>query len=469
MSQHRVAIVGASIAGLLTAAALAEQFDEVVLVESDQLPTQPAHRQGVPHDNQVHAMLAIGVRAMERLLPGLTEQLCAAGGVMLDAGCEVAIYEAQGWAGRVTSEAHVVSMRRTHLEHVVRQRVLTLPAVQLISGEAIGLTTAPGTRRVSGLFLAGGEQLNAELVIDASGRSSRSPAWLAAAGFGRPVEQELRSYLGYATVPARLPDGAFPDGVPAILSHPHPKNHYGSSVIPVGNGLHLFGALGVMKCYPPTERTEFLEHMDKASSPLVAELARRAEFQDEITAYRMPGTRRRLWEQLEDRPEGFAVVGDAVLSINPLYGQGMSVTAVEAATIHTLLRETGPGQPELARRMQESIVPVIEQVFQFVLGIDGRYPEAKLIGLEPIPEEMLAMGRALGELATVDVEASTALRYAVHFFADQELATTSLLTKVAERMQGRPVISHPDPGDPRTVPDILGAAPPLSSPLLGLS
>ena len=145
---HRATIIGASIGGLLTATALHDAFDDIVIVESDQLPEQPAHRAGVPQGNQVHALLAIGVRAMEQLLPGIVDELVAAGGVKMDAGCEGAIYEAEGWAGRVTSEARVVSMRRTHLEHVIRRRVLALPKVTLHAAEVTGLRASVDGRRV---------------------------------------------------------------------------------------------------------------------------------------------------------------------------------------------------------------------------------------------------------------------------------------------------------------------------------
>jgi 2-polyprenyl-6-methoxyphenol hydroxylase-like FAD-dependent oxidoreductase len=458
---RRAAIIGGSIGGLLTAAALRDSFDEVVIVERDELPAGPGYRKGVPQGHQVHALLAIGVRAMDELLPGLVDDLRRAGGVMLDAGCEVAIYEAEGWAGRVKSEAHVVSMRRTHLEPVVRRRVLELAGVTLRPGEVAGLAASPDGRRVTGVVLDTGAGIGADLVVDASGRGSSAPAWVRSLGFGTPEEQELRSYVGYATVPVELPDGVFPDGVPAILSHPHPGNHYGSSVIPVGDGLHLFGALGMMKCYPPTGREAFLAHLDKASSPLVAELARVAEFQGEIIGYRMPGTRRRLWERLADRPDGFAVLGDALMSINPLYGQGMSVAAVEAVAVRAVAQRADGSGAGLSDRIQQAVTPIVDRVFQLVCSIDGRYPDAKLIGLERMPAEMLAMGRALAELATEDVEASRAFRYAVHFFANEELMTESLIAKVVDWMgSGRSAVNN----DPGTVPRILGVAGPISVP-----
>jgi 2-polyprenyl-6-methoxyphenol hydroxylase-like FAD-dependent oxidoreductase len=468
---HRATIIGGSIGGLLTAAAIHQAFDEVVIVESDELPEQPAHRAGVPQGNQVHALLAIGVRSMEQLLPGVVDDLVAAGGVMMDAGCDVAIYEAEGWAGRVKSEAHVVSMRRTHLEHVIRGRVLELQNVELRPAEVVGLLG--DSARVTGVKLDGRSDgsadgrdgIESDLVIDSSGRGSRAPVWLEELGCTRPSDQELRSYVGYATVPVRLPEGAFPEGVPAILSHPNPGNHYGSSVIPVGDGLHLFGALGMMKCYPSTERQAFLEHMDKASSPLVAELARKAEFVGEIDGYRMPGTRRRVWTTV-GRPDGFAAVGDSVLSINPLYGQGMSVVAVEAVAIRALTMRADVHDGRLARRIQDSIEPIVERVFQLVCSIDGRYPDAKRIGLEPMPPEMVAMARAMGELATEDAEASRAFRYAVQFFANEELMSQSLITKVMEWMgSGRSVAAEYN--DPHTVPGILGVAEPATIPAFG--
>lgn len=465
-------IIGGSIGGLLTATAIHQAFDEVVIVESDDLPEQPGHRSGVPQGSQVHALLAIGVRSMEQLLPGLIDQLVEAGGVRMDAGCDVAIYEAEGWAGRVKSEAHVVSMRRTHLEHLVRRRVLELPNVTLRPGEVVGLTG--DGKRVTGVRLHGGPEIGpgigteigteipSDLVVDSSGRGSRAPVWLAELGCARPEDQELRSYVGYATVPVRLPDGAFPDGVPAILSHPNPANHYGSSVIPVDDGLHLFGALGMMKCYPPTEREAFLAHLDKASSPLVAELARKAEFVGEITGYRMPGTRRRLWTGIE-RPDGFAAVGDSVLSINPLYGQGMSVVAVEALAMRALAGRADVHDGRLGRRIQDAVEPIVERVFQLVCAIDGRYPDAKLIGLDPMPPEMAAMARAMGELATEDVEASRAFRYAVQFFANEELMSRSLVTKVLDWMGSGRTVEEVN-NDPRTIPGILGVADPATVP-----
>jgi hypothetical protein len=348
--------------------------------------------------------------------------------------------------------------------------VLELPNVTLHTGEVVGLRSsvqldADDTvgRRVIGVELEGGGHIAADLVVDSSGRGSRAPVWLEELGFARPEDKELRSYVGYATVAARLPEGALPDGVPALLSHPNPGNHFGSSVIPVGDGLHLFGALGMMKCYPPTEREAFLEHMDRSSSPLVAEIARKSEFVGEIVGYRMPGTRRRLWTEVE-RPAGFAAVGDSVLSINPLYGQGMSVVAVEATAIRRLAEQSNVHDGQLGQRIQEAVEPIVERVFQIVCGIDGRYPEAKRIGVEPLPEEMLAMARAMSELACEDTEASRAFRYAVHFFANEELMNQSLVTKVFEWMGAGREVSEAHK-DPRVVPGILGVAEPITVPV----
>lgn len=458
MAARRATIIGGSIAGLLTAVALRDSFDEVVIVESDDLPEQPGHRKGVPQGNQVHALLAIGVRSMEQLLPGLTTDLQAAGGVLIDAGCEVAIYEAEGWAGRVTSEAQVVSMRRTHLEPVVRDRVLDIDGITMRAGEVVGLVATENRSRITGVLLTGGETFDSDLVVDASGRGSLAPNWLETLGFEKPLDLELRSYVGYATVPVRLPEGMFPDGVAAILSHPTPDNHYGSSVIPVGDGLHLFGALGMMKCYPPTDPDEFIAHLDKASSPLVAEMARVAEYVDDIAAYRMPGTRRRMWELLERRPDGFAVVGDAVMSINPLYGQGLSVAAVEAVRIRAVAAES---EGELSLRIQEAITPVVDRVFELVVSIDSRYPDAKFIGIERPSADLLTMGKALAELACEDAEASRAFRYAVQFFANEEMQSESLFVKVLDWIgEKRKVVNN----DPRSIPGILGEAAPATLP-----
>lgn len=446
-------IIGASIAGLLTASALSETFESITLVERDELPTEPQHRRGVPQGLQVHALLAAGQDAMEALLPGIVSDFVDAGATVIDSPADLAVFGSTGWSGRVRSEARVVCMRRPYLEAVVRKRVLALPNVELVKGTASGLIASDDSHTVTGVTLRGGAaSLNADLVIDASGRSSKAPTWLEALGYDKPREVELRSHIGYATVPVRLPEGALPEGVAGVLAHPHPGNPRGAGLVPCDNGLHLVAGLGMVHADPPKETDAFLAHLDQAPSPLIGELARKAEFLAPIEAYRMPGTRRRLWEELERRPEGFVAIGDAVMSVNPLYGQGMSVAAVEATKVAEVVRDWDGSIPGLAARLQNSFVETIDTVFGMTVNVDGLYDEAELLGVRRPDPEAVAASRLLSQVATEDAEVCRALKYAAHYFTTEALRSESIQRKVQEWAgAGRTVAES----DPRVIPGLL--------------
>ncbi|GAA0608757.1 FAD-dependent monooxygenase [Sporichthya brevicatena] len=445
-------VLGGSIAGLLAAAALSPHVETVTLVEREDL--LDPNRRGVPQGTQVHALLGAGQRAMAALLPGIVDDLVTAGGRLVDSPHEVAIYGAQGWAGRVPSEAHVVFMRRPVLETVVRRRVLALPNVRVVTGVVSGLTG--GSDRITGATLQGGETLTADLVVDATGRNSKATDWLADFGFPAPATKELRSYVGYATATVRLPDGVFPPGVVGILSHPHPGALRGSAVVPCDNGLYQVAALGMMKADPPKDREGFQAHLEAAPSRLVAEVAAKAEFVEEPTVYKVRGSLRRMWEELPAHPPGFLAIGDAVMSFNPLYGQGMSVAASEARILHDILRENdaraGVADHGLAARAQAAFTPVVDTVFGMVVSTDAHYPGAELEGVTAPDPEAVRFGRALSQLATEDPEVALALKTAGHFFDTAPLRSPGIAEKVAAWLaDGR----TPAAQDPTVIPPAL--------------
>ncbi|MGQ0464202.1 MAG: FAD-dependent monooxygenase [Sporichthyaceae bacterium] len=439
-------VLGGSIAGLLAAAALSPSVDEVVVLERDDLAEVDGNRRGVPQGTQVHALLAAGQRGMETLLPGIARDFVAAGGRLLDSPHEIAIYGSQGWAGRMHSGLNVVFARRPVLETAIRRRVLALPNVRTETGIATGLLT---DRRVRGVQTSSGN-FAADLTVDTTGRNTKVVDWLTAAGYDAPATQELRSYVSYATATVELPPDVFPDGVAGIVSHPHPGALRGASVVPCDHGLFQISALGMMKADPAKDLDGFLAHLDAAPSPLIAEIARKATYVEPPVLYKVRGSLRRMWEDLERHPEGLLMLGDSVMSFNPLYGQGMSVAACEAVILRDLLAEHGVG--DVAQRAQHGFREVVDTVFGIVVSVDSHYAGAELDGVEPPASESVAFGRALSQLATEDAEVALALKHAGHFFDTRALRSPAIAAKVdAWIAAGR----TPAPQDPATVPPPL--------------
>jgi 2-polyprenyl-6-methoxyphenol hydroxylase-like FAD-dependent oxidoreductase len=202
----RAVVLGASLAGLLAARVLADAYGQVTVLDRDQLPETPMHRRGVPHGRHIHALAARGQQALEELLPGLTAELVAHGAPTGDMLANGRFY----FSGHRLRQAHtglvLLCASRPLLESHVRARVRAIPNLRLLdSCDVLGLATTPDGRRVTGarvLRRADGsaeEVLAADLVVDATGRGSRTPIWLQALGYTPPDEEQVRIGLGYAT------------------------------------------------------------------------------------------------------------------------------------------------------------------------------------------------------------------------------------------------------------------------------
>ena len=446
-----VVIAGGGMSGLLVAAAVSPYAERVTIVERDRLPEAPEPRRGVPQGRQVHALLGAGQDAMATLLPGIVQDFEAAGARMVDSPADLAVFGRHGWAGRVRSGTRTVMMRRPWIEHVVRTRVNALANVETVSGTVTGLEGSEDNSRVIGIRLLDGEVVRGDLIVDATGRASRSPEWLRELGYDEPAEKELRSGIGYATVEATLPSDVFEDGVEGVLSHPHPGNCRGAAVVPADNGTYLIAGLGMMDNDPPRDVDGFFAHLDAAPSPIVGQIARKAQLLGPVVPYRVRGSRRRMWEELERFPDGYLPVGDAVMAFNPLYGQGMSVAACEAVAIADTLA-VNPDPTGLARRAQNAMKKVIDTVFAMAVSTDGAYPDAELIGVERPSEADAAAGALLAQVATEDAEVALAAKRYAHFFDRNALAAPGISAKLAAwRDEQRSVIHN----DPNVIPGLI--------------
>lgn len=452
MGPDSVVIAGGGMAGLLAAAAASPFARHVTIIEKDEIPVEPAPRRGVPQGRQVHALLGAGQNAMSELLPGIVDDFEAAGARMVDSPADLAVYGRFGWAGRVHSGTRTVMMRRPVLEHVVRERVLALPNVTVRSSAATGISVTDDRSRVTGFELLDGTTLEGDLVVDATGRVSRSVEWLGDIGYDAPQERELRSHIGYATVEVRLPVDAFDDGVAGVLAHPHPGNCRGAAVVPADNGIYLIAGLGMMNQDPPRDIDGFMAHLDAAPSPIVGEIARKAEFLTDIATYRVRGSRRRVWEDLAQRPDGYLLIGDAVMAFNPLYGQGMSVAACEAVALSRSLSEDS-STAGLAQRAQTAMKEVIDIVFAMAVSTDGAYEGAELVGVQRPSADDMEAGALLSRVATDDPEVALAVKRYAHYFDRVALQSPSIADKLAAWKAGNRKVVH---DNPLVVPGIIG-------------
>jgi 2-polyprenyl-6-methoxyphenol hydroxylase-like FAD-dependent oxidoreductase len=376
---HRAAavVVGAGISGLAAARVLAERFASVTLVERDRLGEGRA-RTGVPQARHQHLLLAGGAMALERLLPGLLDELAAAGAHLLDAGEDIGWLMAGGWAPRVRSALTVPACSRELLETTVRARVEALPGVSVLDGHDVrDLVVHDDGRTIAGVRVrARGDRssadlvLPAELVVDAAGRGSPAPRWLAELGRTTPRETVVNARLAYAS---RLYHGVpeLPDGLRgAIVRAAPPACQRGGIVMPIESGRCIVTLVGMGGEHPPTDPAGFDAFARSLRDPLLADAVSRAEPCPQIAASRATQNRVRHYERLADMPEGLVVLGDAACAFNPVMQQGMALGVMGALMLGRCLDR--PGRHGVTRRLQRALAAMNTTPWMLATAIDLR-------------------------------------------------------------------------------------------------
>jgi 2-polyprenyl-6-methoxyphenol hydroxylase-like FAD-dependent oxidoreductase len=378
MGYGHAVVTGGSVAGLAAAQALAGTFDTVTLLERDRYPaTGDGFRRGVPQARHTHILMEGGQRALQHLFPGLEDDLRRAGAHRIGTPEDVRLLSARGWCTQFPARRHLLSLSRELLDHLVRQRLTATPNVKIIDRCAVtGLL--PGPTGVRGVRLARAdgslEELDADLVVDATGRNTRTPDWLAQLGYGSPPQTRIDASLAYATRRYRIPDGYHADWkVTYLLAKPPRYQRIGALFQLEGNRwtVTLCGAGGDR---PPTDEAGFLEFARSLRSPLIYDTIRHAEPLSDISAFQRTENRRRHYEKLHRWPDGLIVLGDAACAFNPIYGQGMSVAAQTALALQHTLRHSAPDQPGFAKKMQRTIARCVDAAWLIATGEDLRYP-----------------------------------------------------------------------------------------------
>lgn len=342
---HDAIVIGGSIAGLIAARVLSDYFECVTILERDEIENRPVIHKSVPQGNHLHGLLNGGQRVLSALYPGFTDDLRALGAHRFTIGRDVAWYLPDGKAYSATGslrapfdvglEGHCTS--RGLIEYVIRRRTQELPGIRAEMGTTVReLICHDG--RISGVRCDDALSFEAELVVDATGRASRAPQWLAAVGFSQPRQTTIGVDTAYSTANFRVPD--WYDGETLIfITGPAPTFTRRGYVIRIESGSLLVSLIGRFADYPPTDREGFLAFAKDLHSDLAWRIVRDAEQLTPIAHHRFPTSVQRHYEQPSSLAERFLAIGDALCTFNPIHAQGMSVAARQANLLREVLSE----------------------------------------------------------------------------------------------------------------------------------
>lgn len=341
-------------------------------------------------------LVAGGQRALDELLPGFMDELSGLGAPKVGVPEDMIQWQNGQWFRRTPATAHFYSGPRPQLEWLVRQRVLADPRVELIEGtETVGLTG--DSSRVRGVRLrergAGADKeprtLAADLVVDASGRSTKAADWLADIGAEAPHEETLDTGLAYGTRVYRAPAGNPGTDATGYYIVPNPGQVYGGVVLPLGDGRHLVTLSGLRGDEPPTEEGAFEEYAKRLPHPVLTEWLARAEPESPVYGFRKTANVRRRYDRPGRRPAGFLATGDALCAFNPIYGQGMAVAAISAVALRRALAD--PRRTPTTRQVQRALFDASRQAWDISAGADKKMPGATGDAARPGP-----MDKAVG-------------------------------------------------------------------------
>ncbi|GCE12508.1 NAD(P)/FAD-dependent oxidoreductase [Tengunoibacter tsumagoiensis] len=368
--RNHAIVIGGGIAGLLTARVLLNYFAQVTLIERDHYPEEPIFRPGVPQGRQGHTLLLKGQHIIESLFPGIHEKLIKHGAIEHDYGSQSFFYYGWGRAPRIESSLQGWNSSRLLLEWEIRQALLQYDRLQFLEGhEVIQLLFDQSINQVQGVRVRErnhsnplentGKDIKADLVIDASGSTSHAPEWLKELGFQEPAETEINTFLGYAT---RLyePPADFQADWNIIAIQGIQNSKRGGVLMTIEGGKWMVILAGTQKDYPPTHNdADFLEFARSLPDPIIYDSIKNATPISSIHGYRRTANRIRHFERLKHFPDRFLVLGDAVCSFNPIYGQGMTVAALEAQVLDKSLKKDQQQKKGFSKHFQRKLARLL--------------------------------------------------------------------------------------------------------------
>jgi 2-polyprenyl-6-methoxyphenol hydroxylase-like FAD-dependent oxidoreductase len=340
--EHAI-VIGASMGGLVAAAALAPHFTRITVLERDDLPSEAAPRRGVPQGRHAHGLQPGGLRALEELLPGLTASLVADGARPGDISGDGGWWVGGGQLARGAAGIGAMGFTRPFVEHAVRARVKALPNVTVRDHtEVVGPVSFDRTVTGVAVTPTGGgetETLHADLVVDASGRASRMPEWLRSLGLPAPEEERVHCKMAYLTRRWRFTNDVMGTDVVQVIT-PDETPHFGVCIAQE-DGSYIVTLGGLLGDAPARNDDAYLAFARALPFRRIADALEGAEPVTDYQSSHFPYSRRRRFDRLPSHPVGLIALGDSIASFNPMYGQGMSVAALEAVALRDMLRR-GP-------------------------------------------------------------------------------------------------------------------------------
>jgi 2-polyprenyl-6-methoxyphenol hydroxylase-like FAD-dependent oxidoreductase len=383
---RRAVVIGAGIGGLAAAGALTPYFEQIDILERDRLAVTVGSRSGTPQDRHPHGLLAGGLRALDQIFPGFKSDLAAAGAVSVTFARDVQFERPDvGVLPKRDFGISILCATRPLIELVLRRRAEAIANITLRpASRVIGIASAPGGADVRGVQFVDGsgrfETLEADLVVDASGRGAPTLTLFDALGWDRPQMTEIGVDISYATAVVEIPPDATTEWK-AVLTLPAPPRLALHAIIVPTEGGRWITAIADHSATAWIESWDaFLEASRSLITPTVYNALRHAEPPDGIRHYRFPVSTWKHFERLLRLPRGVLPIADAFCRFNPIHGQGMSSAAKQARLLQDVLHRA-EADPDPIAALQAGfmaeVAAVLETPWTMSTSADLAFPQTR--------------------------------------------------------------------------------------------
>jgi 2-polyprenyl-6-methoxyphenol hydroxylase-like FAD-dependent oxidoreductase len=352
-SYKHAIVIGASLGGLCAARVLSDVCERVTVYERDELPSGPENRPAVPQGRHVHLLMARGAQEFESLFPGLLDDMVADGVPILENRPDCIYFGAAGHvlgtAHRLQDEFTAYVPSRPMLEWQIRRRVVAIENVDVVHTSVTEPVYDAARGRVTGVLLDSDEVVPADLVVDAAGRGTRLPVWLEKWGYQRPQEDTVDVGIAYASQRVKIPDGLLAEKV--VVAGASHEQRVGVGALFYEDGVWNVTTFGIAKAEPPQDFAQICAVADEILPAHFSSALRQGTPLGEMAFHKYPTSRWRRYDKLDRFPDGIFPFGDAVVSFNPTFGQGMTMTAIQAGNLRKVVES---GAPDVAKRLAKA-------------------------------------------------------------------------------------------------------------------
>lgn len=384
----RAIVIGGSVAGLTAARVLSDHFAHVTVIERGFMADGIDFPKGAPQARHPHVLLVRGERILEELFPGFRQALLAGGAHRLNFGRDLEMRSPEGWLPHYETDMEAIAASRRLLDYTIYQHVAENERVTFkVNSDVMSICADDDNGRVIGVQIRNRtngriEELPAELIVDASGRSSKAPQWLAQLGYTPPEEQTVNAFPGYATRIYEIPE-EFNENWKSLYIMPNPPHvTRGAIIVPMEGNLWHVCLIGMNRDHPPTDEAGFLEFARSLIAPDVYKVLKDAQPASPIWGYRQAENRLRRYDAMARYLEGFVALGDAVYALNPVYGQGMTLAAIASKLLDQCLTKQAQQTTDndfsgLAPKFQKQLKKELAIPWQNATNEDMRWPDTE--------------------------------------------------------------------------------------------